>query len=73
MWALVFAAPRLWNTGSVVVAHGLNCSEACGIFPDQRLETCILHWLADSLPQSQQGSPQVEYFRGGVGPKMAEE
>ena len=23
----------LWNTGSVVLAHGLRCSTACGIFP----------------------------------------
>ena len=29
------AAQGLWNTGSVVVAHGLSCSLACGIFPDQ--------------------------------------
>ena len=28
----VVAAPGFWNTGSVVVAHGLSCSMACGIF-----------------------------------------
>ena len=27
--------PGLQRTGSVVVAHGLSCSEACRIFPDQ--------------------------------------
>ena len=43
----------LWSTGSrlmgsVVVAHGLSCSTACGIFPDQGLNPCPLHWEADS-------------------------
>ena len=34
------AAPRLWSTGSVVVAHGLSSSAACGIFPE-RDQTCV--------------------------------
>ena len=38
----------LWHVGSVVVAHGLGCSEAYGIFPDQGLNPCPLHWQADS-------------------------
>jgi len=25
-----------WSTGSVVTAHRLSCSSACGIFPDQK-------------------------------------
>ena len=29
--------------------HGLNCSAAYGIFPDQGLNSCLLHWLAHSL------------------------
>ena len=28
---------------SVIVAHRLSCSEACGIFPDQGLNPCPLH------------------------------
>ena len=44
------------QTGSIVV-HGLTCPEACGIFPDLGLNLCLLHWLADSLPWSHQGSP----------------
>ena len=35
---------RLQSTGSVVVAHGLSCSAACGIFPDQGSNPCPLHW-----------------------------
>ena len=44
--------------GSVIVAHGLNCSMACGIFSDQGLNLCLLHWQADSLPLNHQGSPE---------------
>ena len=38
------ATPRLQSTGSVVVVHELSCSEACGIFPDQGSNPCLLHW-----------------------------
>ena len=40
------AGPR--PTVSVVVAHGLSCSEACGIFPDRESNLCPVHWQADS-------------------------
>ena len=33
---------------SVVVAHGLSCSVACGILPDQGSNPCPLNWQADS-------------------------
>ena len=46
------------RTGSVVVAHGLSCSTACGIFPDQGSNTCPLRWQADSQPLRHQGSPR---------------
>ena len=46
------------RAGSVVVAHRLNCSAACGIFPDQGSNPCPLHWQADSQPLHHQGSPQ---------------
>ena len=45
------------RAGSVVVAHGPSCSAACGIFPDQGSNPCLLHWQADSQPLRQQGSP----------------
>ena len=47
----------LWLAGSVVVAHRLSCPTACGIFPDQGLNPCPLHWQADSQPLCHQGSP----------------
>ena len=35
----------LWSfQASVIVVHGLSCSEACGIFPDQGWNPCPLHW-----------------------------
>ena len=40
--ASVAAAPRLWSTGSVVVAHGFSCSAAHGVLLDQGLNLCLL-------------------------------
>ena len=48
----------LWGTGSVAVEQGLRYSAACGIFPDQEGNLCLLHWQAGSLPLSPQGSPE---------------
>ena len=42
---------RAWALGalaSVVVVHGLSCSAAGGIFPDQGSNLCPLHWQVDS-------------------------
>ena len=50
------------RAGSVVVAHGLSCSAACGIFPDQGSNPCSLHWQADSQPLCHQGSPHYFLF-----------
>ena len=49
------------RAGSVVVAHGLSCSAACGIFPDQGSNPCPLHWQADSQPLRHQGSPVCKF------------
>ena len=35
---------------------------ACGIFPDQGSNLCLLHWQMDSLPLSYQGSPEHHAF-----------
>ena len=60
----VVAAPRLQTTISIVVAHRLSCSGACGIFLDQGLNLCLLHWQADSLPLNHQGSSINRFFEG---------
>ena len=46
------------RAGSVIVAHGPSCSAACGIFPDQGSNPCLLHWQAGSQPLHHQGSPR---------------
>lgn len=46
-------APRLQSTVSVFVAHELSMWDLAG----QGLNSCLLHWQADSLPMSHQGSP----------------
>ena len=45
-----------WSTGSKAVAHRLSSSVACGIFPDQGLNPCLLQCQPDPLPLSHQGS-----------------
>ena len=50
------------RTGSVVVAHGLSCSAAWGIFRDQGSNPCPLPWQADSQPLRHQGSPLSLHF-----------
>ena len=52
LWCL----PLLWSTGSVVVAHGLCCSKACGIFLEQGSNLCSLHWQVDSQLLDHRGS-----------------
>ena len=52
-------AQALVMRASIVVAHELNCSVACGIFPDQGSNLCPLHWQADSQPLCYQGSPHI--------------
>ena len=37
-------------------------TQACGIFPDQGSNPCLLLWQVDSLPLSHQGSPQETCF-----------
>ena len=60
--ASAVAAPELQSTNSIVGAHGLSCSTACGIFLDQASNWCLPHWQTDSLPLSHQGSPCILFF-----------
>ena len=76
-WEPFFIAVRgpLSIAASLVVEHRLqtrrlsNCGSraqllaACGIFPDQGLNPCPLHWQADSQPLRHQGSPESLLFR----------
>lgn len=60
-WALALTGfntcgSRLQSTGSTAVAHGLSCSAARGIVPDQVSNPRLLHLQVASLPLSHQGS-----------------
>ena len=44
------------------MVRGRHCHEACGIFPGQELNPWRLHWQADSLPLSHEGSPLNHIF-----------
>ena len=52
------AAPGLERSGPVAVAQGLSCSPTRGLFLEQGLNLRLLHWEADSLLLSHQGSPR---------------
>ena len=55
---------RTWSAGSVVVAHWLSCSVACGIFLDQGWNPCPLNWQADSLLLDHQ--PSLSWLLTGM-------
>ena len=61
-WVSVVVAPELQSTESVVVAHRLCSSMACGIFPDQGLNLCLWHRQVDSSPLSHQESTPLSFF-----------
>ena len=65
-WPLLLRSTGSRRAGSVVVAHGPSCSAACGIFPDQGLNPCSLHWQADSQPLRHQGSPGLSILNIAV-------
>ena len=44
MRASVAAVLRLQSTGLIVVVNGLSCSMACGVFPGQGSNPCLLYW-----------------------------
>ena len=61
--ASVVVACGLQSTGLIVEVHRFSCSTSCGIFPNQGLNLCLLHWQADSLPLSHQESPVQRFLK----------
>ena len=54
-----------WSLGagaSIVMTHGLSCSEACGIFLYEGSNLSPLHWQAESLPLSKGGPHYIHMF-----------
>ena len=58
-WLLLFQNTGFRACRLYTVAHQLSFCKACGIVPDQGLNSCLLHWQADSLPLRHQGSPFI--------------
>ena len=63
-WLLIAVASLLWRSGSgarasVVLAHGLSCAAARGIFPDQGSNPSPLRQQADSSPLSFRAAPNI--------------
>ena len=52
-----------------IVEHGLSCSVACGIFPDQGWKPCFLRWQSDSLPPLPPGKPLAHCVDEKTGPQ----
>ena len=47
-YSLVVLHCILAVVASLVAEHGLSCSAACEIFPEQRSNPCSPHWQVDS-------------------------
>ena len=57
---------RAWaleHSASIAAARGHRCFAECGIFPDQELNPCPLHWQADSQPLDHQESFHRDILR----------
>ena len=54
---MAWAVGHMDFTGSIAGIHRPSCFTACGIFLVQGSNPCLLHWQANSLPLSHQGSP----------------
>ena len=70
-WAAIYGVAQSWTRLKRLSAaeHRFNscgtwlsCSSTYGIFQDQGLIPCLLHWQADSLPLSHEGSPKKNLF-----------
>ena len=48
------------------MVHGLNCSKARGIFPNQEVNPCLLHWPVDSLAPSPPEKPHCLFLSLGI-------
>ena len=75
--ASLVAASRLESTGSTVVAHKLVVAPiACGTFPYQGSNPCLLHCQADASPRSHQEASPCHFIvkfqsRKGLSEPMA--
>ena len=66
VWTLVVINARVLELKQWLQPTGFSYSEACGIFLDQGLNPCPLHWQADSYPLYYQGSPVINVLSLGI-------
>ena len=62
-----FSSCSVWGSWALErrhssLVHRLICPAACGIFPDQGLNPCLLYWQADSSPLRHQQSPALLFL-----------
>ena len=57
-WTVAYQAPLSMGFSSQEYWSGLPPKD----LPHPRIEPCVLHWQADSLPLSHQGSPNLRGF-----------
>ena len=70
--ASVVVARRLQSTGSVVVAHGLSCFAACGIFPEPVSTTLAGRFLTTVPPGKPCHTCFLLYFPSWLRSNIAE-
>ena len=56
-----FTSCSSWTLEHSCGTHGLSSSAACGVFPDQGSNLCLLLWQMDSLPLSHQ-KPNTQFY-----------
>ena len=66
-YLFIFDCAKCCCVGSSVVVESRGYTlvavrMACGIFPDQGSNPCLLHWQAESLSLSHQGSPVIDFW-----------
>ena len=65
VWPSADVTRGLQNTDSVVEVQLLSVPTACGVFPNQGSNPCLLHQQMDFLLPNYQGSPAGGFFTTG--------
>ena len=55
-------APEFWSSDSIVVAHGLSCSEARGIFLNQGIKPASPALAGRFLTTEPLGKPSIRFL-----------
>ena len=58
----MYGFQQFQHVGSIVMAHRLSCSVACGVLLNHGLNPCHSCWQVDSYPLYHQGSSLADIF-----------